>query len=165
VSALRLTTLRAALEDPDVSWTSATTVFWCVGEVTCCYLAMLCMWQDKRRERCHMSRVPARKRSDVMPNAVLHRNDVSWATNLREMTAPLQLITTGVSYQKIRFPGTRTAVILSGTSSANSGVHHHHPGHLFGPIDSRLLCLCRHGCRLSLLPFSACALFPSVALS
>ncbi|KAK3897915.1 hypothetical protein C8A05DRAFT_19414 [Staphylotrichum tortipilum] len=35
ISAIRLTTLPASLRDPDISWTSATTVFWSVGEVTC----------------------------------------------------------------------------------------------------------------------------------
>jgi len=35
ISAVRLTTLHASLEDADFSWTSAKTVFWSVGEVTC----------------------------------------------------------------------------------------------------------------------------------
>ena len=35
ISAIRLTTLPDSLRDPDVSWTSAKTVFWSVGEVTC----------------------------------------------------------------------------------------------------------------------------------
>ncbi|KAK4466871.1 hypothetical protein QBC42DRAFT_319031 [Cladorrhinum samala] len=35
ISAIRLTTLRPSFEDPDVTWTSATTVFFSVGEVAC----------------------------------------------------------------------------------------------------------------------------------
>ncbi len=35
ISAVRLTTLHASLQDEDFSWASAKTVFWSVGEVTC----------------------------------------------------------------------------------------------------------------------------------
>ncbi|KAL2179685.1 uncharacterized protein P884DRAFT_239229 [Thermothelomyces heterothallicus CBS 202.75] len=35
ISALRLTTLHASLQERDVTWTSAKTIFWSVGEVAC----------------------------------------------------------------------------------------------------------------------------------
>ncbi|KAM0329339.1 hypothetical protein ACHAQA_004644 [Verticillium albo-atrum] len=40
ISALRLSTLRAGLFDPDASWVMPKTVFWSVGEITC---AILCL--------------------------------------------------------------------------------------------------------------------------
>ncbi|KAK4038627.1 hypothetical protein C8A01DRAFT_17288 [Parachaetomium inaequale] len=35
ISGIRLTTLSASFRDPDITWTSARTVFWTLGEVAC----------------------------------------------------------------------------------------------------------------------------------
>ncbi|KAK4247458.1 hypothetical protein C7999DRAFT_14499 [Corynascus novoguineensis] len=39
-SGVRLTTLHASLRDPDVTWTSAVTVFWSDGEVACSIICL-----------------------------------------------------------------------------------------------------------------------------
>ncbi|KAL2151788.1 hypothetical protein VTH82DRAFT_6886 [Thermothelomyces myriococcoides] len=35
ISAVRLSTIHAALQEPDITWASAKTIFWSVGEVAC----------------------------------------------------------------------------------------------------------------------------------
>jgi hypothetical protein len=40
ISALRLTTLRASLQAPDLSWTSSRTVLWSTAEISCSVICL-----------------------------------------------------------------------------------------------------------------------------
>lgn len=90
ISAIRLTSLRASLMDPDVTWTGPETVYLSIGEVTC---AIICVCVPTLRPLVARSNRLCR-RAQEGNEAPVSRNSSEWRKYLSDGTDHLETQTT-----------------------------------------------------------------------
>ena len=90
ISAIRLTSLRASLMDPDVTWTGPVTVYLSIGEVTC---AIICVCVPTLRPLVARSNRLCR-RTQEGNGAPVSRNSSEWRKYLSNGTDHLETQTT-----------------------------------------------------------------------
>ncbi|KAK3934500.1 hypothetical protein QBC46DRAFT_399590 [Diplogelasinospora grovesii] len=113
ISAYRITTLRASLMGEDATWTSATTVFWSLGEVTCATICLCIPTLRPLMPKLKCLEIRMRRRGDVERGPSGASN--SWRIRGRRFVLPRILSTT----QLLDSGSTDTTLSKSGNLAAD----------------------------------------------
>ncbi|KXX74748.1 hypothetical protein MMYC01_209107, partial [Madurella mycetomatis] len=101
ISGIRLTTIRPSLQDPDLTWTSAQTVLWSFGEVTCSIVCLCIPTLRPLLGSCFSRRFAGDNSTDREPGRFFHAPSTVGTGRLKGSIAPLTGVDTSSNNEAV----------------------------------------------------------------